>query len=242
MSEFHASPSAIQAVLFDLDGTLADTAPDLCGAINRMRASRDLAPLPLSRLRPFASQGARGLLAAGFDVTSDHPEFGVMREEFFATYAAHLCEETRLFASMEETITLLQRSGIPWGIVTNKPHRFTDPLVERLVLLKSAGVVVSGDTTAHAKPHPEPFLHAARILGIAPVRCLAIGDDERDIVAGQAAGMMTIAAAWGYCADSDPRTWNADATLENPAQLVTLLRNRLRAGQMSRAEVGTRRD
>jgi len=218
-------------VLFDLDGTLADTAPDLCGAINRMRSGRGLIPLPLARLRPFASQGARGLLAAGFDVTSNHAEFAVMREEFFATYAAHLCEETQIFASMDETIALLQRNGIPWGIVTNKPRRFTEPLVARLSLLKNAGAIVSGDTTAHAKPHPEPFLHAARMLGIAPHHCLAIGDDERDIVAGQAAGMMTIAAAWGYSADSDPRTWSADATLDHPAQLLTLLRDRLSASQ-----------
>jgi len=229
VSEFLVRPGSIHAVLFDLDGTLADTAPDLCGAINRMRIDRGLATLPIARLRPFASQGARGLLAAGFDVSLDHPEFAMMREEFFATYAAHLCEETQVFASMDETIALLKRNGISWGIVTNKPRRFTEPLVERLAILQTAGVVVSGDTTAHAKPHPEPFLHAARALGIAPRKCLAIGDDERDIVAGRAAGMMTIAAAWGYCADTDPRAWNADDTLDHPSQLVTKLKDWLTA-------------
>lgn len=213
----------VAAVLFDLDGTLADSAPDLGSAVNRMRERRGLAPLPLAQLRPFASHGARGLIGAGLGIQPGAPEFEALREEFLATYEADLCRATRLFDEVEALLAGLEARGLAWGIVTNKAARFTDPLVRRLGLAERAGTIVSGDTTAHAKPHPAPLLHAAAALAIAPQRCVYVGDDLRDIQAGRAAAMGTIAAAWGYCADSDPNGWGADITIATPLALPGLI-------------------
>ena len=215
--------TGINAVLFDLDGTLADSAPDLGGAANTMRRKRGLPEVPLERLRPYASHGARGLIGEAFGIGPGAPEYEAMRLEFLDTYERDLCVATRLFDGIEAMIAALEQRGLRWGIVTNKAARFTAPLVERLGLAGRAGAVVSGDTTAHAKPHPAPLLHAAALMGAAPETCLYVGDDLRDIQAGRAALMGTIAAAWGYCADSKPESWGADVTVSLPHQLPGLI-------------------
>ena len=215
--------TGIRAVLFDLDGTLVDSAPDLAAAANAMRRARQLPELPLAHLRPWTSHGARGLLGAAFDITAQHPDWPAMRDEFLATYERQLCVTTGLFEGMAEVLATLEDRGLAWGIVTNKIARFTDPLVAALGLTGRAGAVVSGDTTAHPKPHPAPLLHAAQAMRVAPEACVYVGDDLRDIQAGRAAAMGTIAAAWGYCADTEPASWEADVVIERPQQLPEML-------------------
>ena len=215
--------AGLRAVLFDLDGTLADTAPDLAAAANAMRLARALAPLPLSLLRPVASHGARGLLRIALERTPEDSDYEALRVEFLTRYEHALDVHTRLFDGMTNVLDALEAHGLRWGIVTNKAARFTAPLVESLHLTRRATSVVSGDTTPHAKPHPAPLLHAAVQMGVAPEVCIYVGDDLRDIVAGRAAGMRTAAAAWGYCADGDPHGWGADTVVETPLDLLALL-------------------
>lgn len=214
---------APQAILFDLDGTLADTAPDLAAAVNLMRSQRGLPPAPYLNLRPHASAGARGLLQAGFGIGPEDPEFEAMRIEFLNNYEAAIAEQSHLFQHVTSLLEGLDRLGLPWGIVTNKAARFTNPLVPLLHLQESA-CVVSGDTTAHAKPHPEPLLEAARRLNVSPQVCWYVGDDLRDIQAGKAAGMLTVAAAWGYCGATEPTHWKADLILDTPLELLEFIR------------------
>jgi len=216
---------APRAILFDLDGTLADTAPDLAAAVNRMRSARGLAPTPYEQLRPLASAGARGLLGAAFDITPEHAEFDAMRAEFLDNYAAAIANETQLFDGIRELLQGLTDAGLQWGIVTNKPARFTDALVP-LIGLGAAACVISGDTTPHAKPHPQPLLEAADRIGLACAACWYVGDDLRDIQAGHAAGMATIGAGWGYCGHAEPASWEADALAAHPLQVLELLRAR----------------
>lgn len=218
--------SNIDAVLFDLDGTLADSAPDLGGAVNLMRTRRGMTALPLAALRPYASHGARGLVGVGFGIKPGDAGFEALRDEFFTTYEQNLCAATRLFDDIEALFASLEARGLAWGIVTNKATRFTTPLVKRLGLDVRAGAVVSGDTTPHAKPHPAPLLHAAARLGVAPERCVYVGDDQRDIDAGRAAAMGTVAAAWGYCADTAASSWGADVTIDTPLALPGLIARR----------------
>jgi phosphoglycolate phosphatase len=213
----------VRAVLFDLDGTLADTAPDLARAANTMRRARGLAPLPLSALRPVASHGARGLLKVALDVTPSDADYAQMRTEFLANYESALCVESTLFAGVDSVLEDLAKRGLAWGIVTNKATQFTTPLVAALGLVPRAATVVAGDTTPHSKPHPAPLLFAAQALKVFPDACIYVGDDVRDIQAGRAAGMRTVAAAYGYCADSDPALWGADATICVPQALLELL-------------------
>ena len=182
-----------KAVLFDLDGTFADTAPDLGYAVNLMRTARNLPPVPEEKTRPVTSSGARGLLGAGFHITPAHADFAAMREEFLNLYEANLCRETRLFDGMAALVDALEARALTWGIVTNKSERFTLPLVEAMGLKQRAACVVSGDTTAHPKPHPLPLLHAAGLIDVAPTDCLYIGDDLRDVQSARAAGMPVIA-------------------------------------------------
>lgn len=212
-----------RAILFDFDGTLADTAPDLGAAVNAMRARRDLPLLPETELRPWASHGARGLVGIGFGVAPGDAEFEALRQEFLDEYARALCVYTRLFDGMSAVLERLDRRGLRWGIVTNKLARYTAPIVRALAIEERAAVIVSGDTTPHAKPHPAPLLHAAAVLELAPETCVYVGDDERDIQAGRAAGMRTVAAAYGYCAGVDPRTWEPDAVIDHPADLCRVL-------------------
>ncbi|WP_295760538.1 HAD family hydrolase [Undibacterium sp.] len=211
------------AILFDLDGTLADTAPDLAAAVNLMQIKRGLTPSPYLSLRPHASAGARGLLGAGFDISPEHPGYEAMRIEFLNNYEAAIALHSQLFPHISTLLNGLDKLNIPWGIVTNKASRFTTPLIQLLGLQKAV-CVISGDTTAHAKPHPEPMLEAARRLNIPAAQCWYIGDDLRDIQAGHAAGMTSIAAAWGYCGAIEPTHWKADAILDAPLELLELVK------------------
>ena len=214
---------AVQAVLFDLDGTLIDSAPDLGAAADKMRTSRGLPSLPLESYRPMAGAGARGMLGVAFGMTPEHPEFLDYREEFFVNYENAMTERTVIFDGVAAVLQALQAMGIPWGVVTNKSQRFTLPLTAGMPLFASASVVISGDTTAHSKPHPEPLFEAARRLGFEPQRCVYVGDDERDIVAGRAAGMGTVAATYGYLGATDISLWQADAHIDLPLQLLKLI-------------------
>lgn len=214
----------IAAVLFDLDGTLIDSAPDLAGAADQMRLSRGMPSISLEKYRPMAGAGARGMLGIAFDMGVDDPRYDAMREEFFSNYEQRLTQQTTVFDGVPELIAEVHSRRIPWGVVTNKSARFTDPLTRAMPLFVSAQVIVSGDTTAHAKPHPAPLLEAARRLGVNPAQCLYIGDDERDVVAGLAAGMQTVAASYGYLgAMTDIGGWGAHAQINSPLALLQLL-------------------
>lgn len=213
-----------QAVLFDLDGTLIDSAPDLGAAADQMRTRRSLTSLPLEHYRPMAGAGARGMLGIAFGLTPEHADYDALREEFFVNYEACMTQRTYAFDGVAELIAELIARKLPWGVVTNKSSRFTDPLTRGMPLFASAATVVSGDTTPHAKPHPAPLLEAARRLGIAPSGCVYVGDDERDIVAGRAAGMGTVAATYGYLGQqTDVSQWRAHAAINSPLQLLKLL-------------------
>ena len=214
----------VQAVLFDLDGTLVDSAPDLAGAANELREAHGLPALAFECLRPMVGAGARGMLDAAFGIGPGDTRFDVLRADFLSRYEARLLRETRVFARIEPVLTALEQRGLRWGIVTNKIARFAVPLVEGLGLMPRSAVLVSGDSTAHAKPHPAPLLEAARRLQLAPTRCIYVGDDRRDVEAGRAAGMPTLAAAWGYLGRSESVSdWNADAVLQHPDELLNWL-------------------
>jgi 2-phosphoglycolate phosphatase len=208
------------AVLFDLDGTFADTAPDLCRAVNAMRAARGLAPVPLADTRRVTSLGARGLLGAGFGIGPEHADYLAMRDEFLRIYENNLCCDTVLFPGMAELITRLEQRKITWGIVTNKAERFAKPLMQQLGYATRAACIIGGDTTAHMKPHPAPLLAAAKAVGCTPKLCIYVGDDERDIQAGKAAGMQTIAVRFGYLNGSNPDVWGANSVVDTPAEIL----------------------
>ena len=215
-----------QAVLFDLDGTLIDSAPDLGAAADKMRTDRDLPSLPLNRYRPMAGAGARGMLEIAFGMTPEHPEFLAYREEFFCNYENAMTERTVIFDGVPEMIEAIVAAGLSWGVVTNKSSRFTEPLTAAMPLFATAGAIISGDTTAHAKPHPEPLYEAARRLGVDPSGCVYVGDDERDIVAGLAAGMGTVAATYGYLGQQTNVTrWNAHLHIDAPLALLKFLQS-----------------
>ena len=214
----------IHAVLFDLDGTLIDSAPDLGAAADKMRVDRGLSSLPLARYRPMAGSGARGMLHIAFEMTPDHANFDAMKEEFFVNYERCMTERTFAFDGVAALIQSLVAHNRPWGVVTNKSARFTEPLTRTMPLFASAAVVISGDTTPHAKPHPEPLFEAARRMGVNPGRCVYVGDDHRDIVAGLAAGMGTVAATYGYLGiAADTAQWGAHAAISTPHALLPLL-------------------
>lgn len=215
----------IAAVLFDLDGTLIDSAPDLGAAADKMRTDRGLASLPLALYRPMAGAGARGMIAVAFGLTPDDARFPELKEEFFRNYEARMTEHTTVFDGVAELVARIGQAGFKWGVVTNKSARFTVPLTKAMPLFDTAQTIVSGDTTPHSKPHPAPLLEAARQLDVPPGRCIYVGDDERDIVAGRAAGMPTVAAAYGYLGKTaDTEGWKADATIAAPGALLNLLR------------------
>jgi phosphoglycolate phosphatase len=210
-------------VLFDFDGTLADTAPDLGAALNQLRTRRGLAPLPVEDVRPYASMGARGLLRVGFNLKPDDAQYAELREEFLQRYEEKISAGTRLFPGMQELIQELRQRAIRWGIVTNKSTRLTRLIVRDLAL--EPDCVVCGDSTAHLKPHPAPMLLAAKTLALDCGACLYLGDDLRDIQAARAAGMRPVAVEWGYVNPDNggPPTWNADALISHPREVLSLL-------------------
>jgi 2-phosphoglycolate phosphatase len=215
---------AVRAVLFDLDGTLIDSAPDLAGAGNDMRAARGLPLLPLEHFRPMVGAGARGMVGRALQVAPGHADFETLRDEFLARYEARMTRETQVFDAMQPVLAALQARGLPWGIVTNKVTRYTEPIVRALGLVDAAAALVCGDTTPHAKPHPAPLLEAARQLALEPADCVYVGDDLRDVQAGRAAGMGTVAAAWGYLGEGDHiDEWGADHVVQTPGELLKLL-------------------
>lgn len=214
----------MRAVLFDLDGTLADSAPGLADATNDMLARRGLSTLPLQALRPAVGSGARGMLGTAFGLAPGDAEFEPLRDEFYACYERRLNEKTRLFDGVAELLGAIESAGWHWGIVTNKAMRFAQPMSEALGLLPRARVLVAGDCTPHTKPHPAPLLLAARRLGLAPEACVYVGDDLRDMQAGRAAGMGVMAAAWGYLGHgADVTAWGADHVLPAPGALLQTL-------------------
>ena len=214
----------IKAILFDLDGTFADTAPDLAAALNHTRATRHLPPLPIEVLRPQASHGSRGLLKVGFDIEPEHPDYNKLRDIFLDYYAKNICVKTQLFGDTARLIDTLEQRGIKWGIVTNKPHRFTVPLMQALGMASRAACLISGDTCTHAKPHPEPMLKACEIIGISPAQCLYLGDDLRDMQAANAVGMRGIIANYGYVsADASVENWNAHGSINKPTELLDFI-------------------
>ena len=218
--------TALEAVLFDLDGTFADTAPDLGAALNRLRADLDLAPMPQRTLRPFVSQGVRGMLYAGLNMLPDHPDYTPLYQRFLVHYQQALCVDTRLFDGVDALVDELEKNGIAWGIVTNKSQRFTLPLMESLGYARRAACIVSGDSAPRAKPHARPMHLACALADCQAQHTFFVGDDRRDILAGQAAGMVTIAAAYGYLGDSGPvEHWGADHRVDHAGEIAALTRS-----------------
>ncbi len=214
----------VRAVLFDLDGTLIDSAPDLGAAADGMRVRRGMASKPLAEYRPHVGSGARGMLHVAFGMDAQHGDYEHYKEEFFARYEDCLTQRTRPFDGVDRLVVALLQRGLRWGVVTNKAQRFTAPITQSMRLFDSAATVISGDTTPHAKPHPEPLLEAARRMSLPPAQCIYVGDDERDIRAGRSAGMWTVAALYGYLgAGADVASWCADAEVSYPLQVLQLL-------------------
>ncbi len=213
-----------QAILFDLDGTLADTAPDLGRALNLQRGRHGLPPLPHEVIRPYASHGSRGLLGIGFDLKPEDAAFAEMRDEYLTLYDEVFCEHPVLFDGMAEVLSAIEKMEVPWGVVTNKPRRFTVPLMQALGLAERAASIVSGDDCERPKPHPDTLFLASRQAGAAPAACWYVGDAERDIIAGRAAGMHTLIATYGYLGEDDrPEAWNAQGMIRAPLDLLQLL-------------------
>lgn len=218
--------SGLEAVLFDLDGTLADTAPDMARTVNLMRERRGLGPVPAEQVRPHVSSGARGMILAAFGMKTDHPDYAAMRVEFLDIYVDNLCVGTRLFPGMDGLLDALDSSGLKWGVVTNKFERLARPVMKGLGLAARCPVVVGGDTCRRSKPFPDPLLHAAALLGVSPGRTLYIGDDERDVQAARAAGMPVIVAGYGYLGEERaPALWGADAVMQSVGEIEAWVRH-----------------
>jgi phosphoglycolate phosphatase len=217
----HTPGDHYRAVLFDLDGTLADTAPDLADALNRTLEQHGREPLSLEQIKPSVSHGSISLIRLGFALEPEDSEFDPLRQELLSYYSANNGQQTTLFPGMSELLEQLEQNGLSWGVVTNKPAWLTDPLMQQLGLTQRAGTIVSGDTTSHSKPHPEPILHACRQIGCAPSECLFVGDAKRDIEAGKSAGTAALVAMFGYLGSDDrPEEWQADGAVEQPADIL----------------------
>jgi phosphoglycolate phosphatase len=228
MSEHQGSSSSAaakpKAVLFDLDGTFADTAPDLANALNTLLQQQGLQKLDYDSIRPYVSKGAPGLIRLGFGLTSSDENYDTLRQQLLDIYAENLCQHTQLFDGISTVIEYCESNALPWGIITNKPEFLTTPLVEQLGLSNRAATVISGDTFAERKPHPMPLLEASKAINIDPCDCWYIGDDKRDIDAAKAANMTSIAALWGYFLDSDdPQNWRADHYFKTAKDLAKAL-------------------
>lgn len=218
--------SSIQTVLFDLDGTLADTAGDLANALNATLEHEGQPPLEFNKIRPHVSHGGIALIKLGFQINEDHPDFERLRQYFLDYYKKNICQLTKLFKNMDNVLASLLDAGMNWGIVTNKPGYLTNPLIEAMEFPNQPVCVVSSDTTKNRKPHPEPMLHACKIAGSLPENCLYVGDAERDIEAGLAAGMKTLVAMYGYINDEDqPDTWGAHGKIHEPENILDWLPN-----------------
>ncbi len=214
----------IRSVLFDLDGTLLDTAPDLAYALNRVLEEQGLAAMPYEQIRPKVSHGAKALVKLGFNLEPENERYAPLRQRLLDIYRANLARETQLFPGMDSVLTAIERQGLNWGVVTNKPAWLTDPLLHMLGLSKRAACVVSGDTTGNSKPHPEPMLHACQQVGSRPQQAIYIGDAPRDIEAGRNAGLRTLVALFGYLEPHDrPESWGADGSIERPEDLLDWL-------------------
>lgn len=222
-----SSPSKkplFQGVFFDLDGTLADTAPDLVAAVNLLRVTKGLTPLPYEELRSRASAGAKGLIGGAFGYDASHPEYEALRVQFIANYEKDICVHTQLFEGINEVLHELETHCVPWGIVTNKAERLTRPLLDLMKLSDRSHAIVGGDTTPFSKPHPAPILKATEICKLDPTACVYVGDDLRDVQAGKAAGMKTIATAYGYCGCDEPiEAWGADYIVYHPSELSQII-------------------
>ncbi|MFM7332584.1 MAG: HAD family hydrolase [Brachymonas sp.] len=212
-----------QAIFFDLDGTLIDSAPDLAAAADKLRTDRGLSSIAYERYRPVAGAGARGMLGVAFDMKPEHADYEAFREEFYVNYESRLTEKTFAFDGISQLLSEIKRKRLLWGIVTNKSKRFANPLVEQMLLLHGAAAVISGDSTPHTKPHPEPVLAASRMARVEPQHCWYVGDDKRDIESGRAAGMFTVAACWGYMGEHAVESWGADAVAQQPQDLLEML-------------------
>jgi 2-phosphoglycolate phosphatase len=212
-------------VLFDLDGTLIDSAPDLAAAANELRAVHGLEPLALEQLRPMVGSGARGMVGVAFGLKPGEAGYEPLRVAFLELYVRRMLTLTRVFEAVHPVLDVLDEQGIRWGVVTNKAMSMAQPITESLGLAARAAVVIGGDSTPHTKPHPAPLLEAARRIGAEPARCVYVGDDARDVQAGRAAGMATIAAAWGYLGQGEPvHAWGADHVSDVPAGVLQWLR------------------
>jgi len=216
--------SVVEAILFDLDGTLADSAPDLGTALNFLLLEEDKEPLPLEQTRPHTSNGVRGMLGAGFNLRPGDAPYAGLAKRFLDHYERVLCQGTTLFPGVLGLLGNLDERGIRWGIVTNKMQRFTLPLVEGLGLRQRAACIISGDSSPRAKPHPDPLLLGCIAAQVPPSRSLYVGDDLRDIEAGRSAGLGTVAAAYGYLGVATPiEAWQADVVVTQPGQILGLL-------------------
>jgi len=214
----------IKIVLFDLDGTLLDTAPDLGFALNTLMKSKKMTPVPLSSIKEVASRGSRGLIHLGFGLNDSHPDYSDLKKEFLNIYSKNLAEKTVMFHGMSEVLDYLDKNKITWGIVTNKPEHLTKPLLKKLNLDKRPACIVGGDTTAHPKPHPAPLQHACKLLSCEPSDCIFIGDASQDIEAGRRAGMTTMVANYGYIGPSDnPQSWGANHYIDKPEGIIQWL-------------------
>ena len=218
------SSAHIQTVLFDLDGTLLDTAPDLAQALNATLQANGRPALPFEQIRPAVSHGASALIGLGFQLEPQDPQFEPLRTQLLDHYQAHIADRTRLFPGMEAVLAHIEAHDLSWGVVTNKPGRLTEPLLEALDLQRRAASVVCGDTLNECKPHPAPLLHACKLIGTSPGQCVYVGDAQRDIEAGHKAGMTTLLALFGYLMESDrPEDWGASALIKQPADILAWL-------------------
>lgn len=216
--------NSVQTVLFDLDGTLLDTAPDLAFALNTLMLEHQLQPLPLEQIRPLVSYGGVNLIKTGFQLNDDAPALEGLRKRFLELYVAHLADQTCFFPGMETLLESLENQGIQWGVVTNKPTRLTEPLLEAFALTSRSVCNISGDTLPQCKPHPAPLLHACKLAKSTPEQCIYIGDAPRDIEAGQRAGIRTLVALYGYIDSNDPpEQWGATGMLQKPLDLLSWL-------------------
>ena len=219
--------TSISNILFDLDGTLADTAPDLARSLNLLLEENGKQQLPFENIRPMVSRGGVFMVCSAFGTTVDDPAFPALRERFLSLYEANLDLETRLFPGMPEVLERLEADGHTWGIVTNKIERLTLPLIRSLQLSDRAACIVCGDTVEHSKPHPAPMLHACQLVNHPPVQTLYIGDAKNDVIAGRSAEMLTLVARYGYIgSDEEPESWGADGLIDDPLEILDWLDNR----------------